>query len=170
MKFLIILGFLNLIVITCNSQSQEELEYMKNYEKRITLNRIDDVYIPMDTEDAMKELDRLTEEEARKKIITVPEDSIASKLHFSLGRWMLIHWGMEAGSRISHYYKLKGISTNDDKIDLLIRCFYRHIAGQALDEEKLIKHYLDKQAEEMKIRKSKAKVIGTLGPNKKHNE
>lgn len=38
------------------------------------------------------------------------EDVIASKLHFSLGRWIELNWSLVEGSRLSHYYKLKGVT------------------------------------------------------------
>lgn len=162
-----VLGLFPLVV---GAQSVQEREYKKNYESRIQLSRINDVYIPSNTDEAMKELVRLTEPEARAKLLTVPEDSIASKLHFSFGRWMLIHWGFDEGSRISHYYSLKGIRDTDDKLDLLIRCFYRHLENKPLREEELIKYYIGKEEAEAELRKKKAKVLQTLGPSKKHNE
>ncbi|MEO6190438.1 MAG: DUF6794 domain-containing protein [Saprospiraceae bacterium] len=170
MKIIVLNICLIFSAITVQAQSNQEIEYQKNYEKRIKLTRINDVYIPVNTEEALKELMRLTEPEARAKLLTVPEDTIASKLHFSLGRWMLLNWGMEEGSRISEYYKSKGVSFNDDKIDLILRCFYRFLAAKDLKEEELIKHYIDKRNEELKLKHNKAKVVETIIPGKKHNE
>ena len=146
------------------AQSEAEEDFNRKYQERIKLTRINDVFIPANTAEAMKELDRLTEEEARRKLITVPEDSIASKLHFSLGRWMLLNWGMEEGSRLSHYYRLRGVSYADDQVDLLLRCFYRHVAGKDLRAKDLIKHYADKRQAEFEDKKRKAKVIREIGP------
>lgn len=67
------------------------------YQARIQLERINDVYIPMNIEDAMLELDRLTDDKMAKSLLELPEDSIASKLHFNLGRWMQINWGWKRG-------------------------------------------------------------------------
>lgn len=152
------------------AQTTTEEEYNRRYQERIKMTRINDVYIPANTEEAMKELVRLTEEDARKKLLTVPEDTIASKLHFSLGRWMQLNWGMDEGSRISHYYKTKGISYTDDQIDLLLRCFYRFVSGSDLREDDLVRHYTAIRKLEAEERKKKAKVIKELGPGKKHNE
>ena len=96
-------------------------EFLEAYQKRIKLERINDVYIPADLKDAMEELDRLTDQRAAEKLKYAPEDTVASKLHFSLGRWMQLHWGLEEGSRLSHYLKIKGLSFPDDMMDLLIR-------------------------------------------------
>ncbi len=161
---------ISFVVTLCFAQTEKEQEFKKNYEKRIQLARIDDVYIPVNTEDAMKELVRLTEEEARKKLLTVPEDTIASKLHFSLGRWIMIHWGLEEGSRLSHYYVQKGMGNKDDIVDLLLRSFYRHLKGVALEEDKLVAKYIVKQKTDLEERKKKSKVIKSIRPGENHKE
>jgi hypothetical protein len=129
------------------SQNTEE-EYLKEYEIRIKQERINDVYIPKNVNDAMKELDRLTNDKEAEKLKTSSEDTIASKLHFNLGRWMQIHWGLEDGSRLSHYLKSKGVTFPDDMMDLLIRCWYRHIKKIPLNENDLIDKYIAKRREE----------------------
>lgn len=152
------------------SQSFDTTAYLKKYQERITLSRLDDIYIPKNTEDAMKELLRLTDPEGRVKILSVPEDSIASKLHFGLGRWMLINWGFEEGSRISHYYKENGVSNFDDMQDLLIRSFYRTLAQKPIKEKELFNFYISKRKKEHEEKLKKSKVIKNLGPVKKHME
>jgi uncharacterized membrane protein len=59
------------------AQSFDTTAYLKKYNERIKMSRIDDIYIPKNTEDAMKELLRLTDPDGRTKILSVPEDSIA---------------------------------------------------------------------------------------------
>ena len=146
-KNLIISGiFLICAEITFAQNTAEE--YLKNYENRIKQERINDVYIPKDLKDAMRELDRLTNKKAAAKLKTSPEDTIASKLHFSLGRWMQLHWGLEEGSRLSHYLKSKGLTYPDDMMDFLIRCWYRHINNLSIDDHKLIQKYIIKRKEE----------------------
>ncbi|MBK9272270.1 MAG: hypothetical protein IPM48_11815 [Saprospiraceae bacterium] len=141
------------------SQDLDSVEFIKNYNERILLSRINDVYIPKDTDDAMAELLRLTDSEGRKKLITASEDTIASKLHFSLGRWISINWGFEEGSRLSHYYKLKGVTETDDKIDLLIRAFYRTVKSDPIMEDKLVNHYIAKRKKEHELRSKKFKSM-----------
>ena len=66
-KNLIISGiFLICAEITFAQNTAEE--YLKNYENRIKQERINDVYIPKDLKDAMRELDRLTNKKAAAKI------------------------------------------------------------------------------------------------------
>ncbi|HEX5624839.1 MAG TPA: DUF6794 domain-containing protein [Saprospiraceae bacterium] len=139
-----------------------EAEFLKNYESRIGLEYINEVYIPKDLADAMRELDRLTNDAMAAELLEINEDSVASKLHFSLGRWMAIHWGLEEGSRLSHHLKSRGLSFPDDMMDLLIRCWYRHLKGQALHDQKLINSYIVKRKREHEERLKKRK--GTLTP------
>ncbi|MBK9221877.1 MAG: hypothetical protein IPO16_07095 [Saprospiraceae bacterium] len=129
-------------------------QYLKNYEARIKLERIDDVYIPKDLKDALKELDRLTDTKTALELISSSEDTIASKLHFNLGRWMQIHWGLEEGSRLSFYLKNRGLSFPDDMMDLLIRCWYRHLKQLPLDDQQLIDHYINQRQMEFQLRKA----------------
>ncbi|MBK8484500.1 MAG: hypothetical protein IPL31_09215 [Saprospiraceae bacterium] len=129
-------------------------QYLKNYEARIKLERIDDVYIPKDLKDAIKELDRLTDTKTALELISSSEDTIASKLHFNLGRWMQIHWGLEEGSRLSFYLKNRGLSFPDDMMDLLIRCWYRHLKQLPLDDQQLIDHYINQRQKEFQLRKA----------------
>ncbi|MBK7811938.1 MAG: hypothetical protein IPI50_12025 [Saprospiraceae bacterium] len=148
-----------LLFTSLKSQDLDSVEYIKKYNERILLSRIDDVYIPKDTKEAMEELKRLTDVEGRKKLITAPEDTIASKLHYSLGRWISLNWGFDQGSRLSHYYKLKGVVEIDDKIDLLIRAFYRDLKGLPIQEDKLIKGYIAKRKLEHQERMKKFKSL-----------
>ncbi len=148
-----------LFITSLKSQDLDSVEYIKKYNERILLSRIDDVYIPKDTKEAMEELKRLTDVEGRKKLITAPEDTIASKLHYSLGRWISLNWGFDQGSRLSHYYKLKGVVEIDDKIDLLIRAFYRDLKGLHIQEDKLIKGYIAKRKLEHQERMKKFKSL-----------
>jgi|SRR6185436_5537612 len=145
-KIFITAFFITTIVISYAQNTPEE--YQKIYEERIKLERINDVYIPKDLDDAMKELDRLTNDKAAENLKASPEDTIASKLHFSLGRWMLINWSLDEGSRLSAYLKVKGLSFPDDMMDLLIRCWYRHISHLPLNENKLVENYIIKRKAE----------------------
>ena len=146
LKKVLIYSLFSISVLSIHAQNTAE-EYIKTYNQRIKMERINDVYIPRDLYDAMKELDRLTEVKVAAKLKSSPEDTIASKLHFSLGRWMLLNWGLEEGSRLSYYLKSKGLSFPDDMMDLLIRCWYRHIKKLPMEENKLIQKYIIKRKE-----------------------
>lgn len=143
--------FFSIIWTVCNAsiwaQDTEE-EILRIYKDRITQERINDVYIPKDLPDAMLELDKLTDAKKARELLQASEDTVASKLHFSLGRWMQIHWGLGEGSRLMEHLKSKGLSFPDDMMDLLIRCWYRHLKGQDLNEEILIQGYIQHRKKE----------------------
>ncbi|MBP8726053.1 MAG: hypothetical protein KBF37_11965 [Saprospiraceae bacterium] len=140
------------------AQSEAE-KWMRNWEARADLERIEDVYIPKDLAEAMSELDRLTDDSMAAVIALAPEGEIASKLHFSLGRWMQLHWGLEEGSRLAAYLRSRGLSFPDDMIDLLIRCWHRHLNGKPTEEEGLITKYQERRRLEHRKRLEKTERI-----------
>ena len=71
---------------------------------------------------------------------------------------MQINWGLEEGSRLAHYLKTRGLSFPDDMEDLIIRCWYRHLSNQALDDQKLIENYLIKRKSDYAKKLSKIKI------------
>lgn len=150
------IALLGIATVVTKAQDTEE-EILRIYKDRITRERINDVYIPKDIPDAMLELDKLTENKMALELLQANEDTVASKLHFSLGRWMQIHWGLGEGSRLMEHLKSRGLSFPDDMMDLLIRSWYRHLKGQAILEDALIQKYIQKRKQEHmeRLRKSK---------------
>lgn len=114
-------------------------EFEKQYKKNIRKTRIDGVYIPKDLDDAFSQLAKRSEPEALASFKHAPEDLVAKKLHFSLGRWMMHNWNFEEGSRISHYLQELGLRNNDDKAQFLIVSFHRHLNEIDLEVEKHVK-------------------------------
>ena len=165
MNGLLVIGFLFLSSYTF---SQTEAEYMAIYNKRITLEMIDGVYIPADLEDAFSELNRLSDPKGLTEFKSTPEDSIRRKLHFGLGKWMLVNWGMEDGSRISHYLKQKGISLPDDMVEYIIVMWHRNLNGKPFNSTEEIAAIQKRMAEEQKKRDEDKKVISV--EKKPHKE
>ena len=134
-------------------------EYEANYAARIKLEMINGVYIPYDLEDAFSELSRLSAPAGLAEFKSSPEDSIRRKLHFGLGRWILINWGLEEGSRISDYMKKHGVALPDDMVEVIIITWHRQLNGLPLkfNEEVAI---IDKRLQEEKAKRdSSAQVI-----------
>ena len=102
-------------------------ELQARYESRIGLTHINEVYIPMDVDDAMRELDRITSESAKESYKNATEELILEKLFFKLGKWMIINWGFEEGSRLAHEMRKTGIYHPDDMAKVLMVCYYRHL-------------------------------------------
>lgn len=134
-------------------------EYQANYAKRITQEMINGVYIPSDLDDAFSELVRLSDPKGLAEFKVAPEDSIRRKLHFGLGRWILINWGFEEGSRMSHYMKGRGVSLPDDMVEVIIITWHRHLNKRPLKFEEEVAIIDKRKAEEKAKRDSLKEVI-----------
>ena len=135
----------------------EELE--KEYNRNIKKSIINGVYIPYDIEDAMKELEKKSPPKSLEKFKKAPEDIVAKKLHFGLGRWMVYNWNFYYGSRLERYLKNLGIEHPDDMADFLIICFHRHLNGKDLGIKELAEKFHKKRLE---IIEKKRQVIDTI--------
>ncbi len=150
--------FLTFLFLGGISFAQTPAEFEANYAKRIKLEMINGVYIPSDLEDAFSELSRLSSTEGLATFKASPEDSIRRKLHFGLGRWILINWGLEDGSRISAYMKNKGVTVPDDMVEVIILTWHRHLNDRPLriQEEVAI---IDKRLEQEQAKRDSLKEI-----------
>ena len=164
MRLKLLLVFLSFAFI---SIGQTPAEYEANYNARIKLEMINGVYIPFDLQDAFAELSRLSAPEGLTDFKSAPEDSIRRKLHFGLGRWIMINWGLEEGSRISDYMKKHGVALPDDMVEVIIITWHRHLNGLPLkyNEEVAI---IDKRLKEEKAKRDAQaqKVILETKPHK----
>jgi hypothetical protein len=95
------------------------------------MEEINGVYIPADLNDAFAELDRLSEPKGLAKFKNAPETAIANG-HFGLQKWVQLNWGLDDGSRISNYLKVKGISVPDDMSRTIVLCYHRHLNGKPI--------------------------------------
>jgi len=155
--FLMLLGFLAFASFPAFSQTPEEFE--ANYAKRIKEEMLFGVYIPVDLNDAHAELSRLADQEGLLKFQTAPEDSIRRKLHFGFGRWIMTNWGLEEGSRISHYLKTLGVSRPDDMVRLIIVTWHRKLNNRPLEIEKELAEIKSSMDAEKAKRDQDKKVI-----------
>ena len=126
-KLRLLLAFLS-FAFACAGQTPAE--YEANYAVRIKMEMINGVYIPEDLPDAYNELSRLSAPKGLAEFKSSPEDSVRRKLHFGLGRWILINWGLEEGSRISDYMKKHGVALPDDMVEVIIITWYRQLNGR----------------------------------------
>ena len=139
------------------SNTAEEFE--KQYERNIRKSRINGVYIPKDLNDAINELVKLSPPESLEKFKIVSEDIVAKKLHFGMGRWMIVNWNFYEGSRLSNYLKNLGVGHPDDMADFLIVSLHRHLNGKDLKTAESAAIIKKKNIEKVKKRR---KVIDTI--------
>lgn len=157
--FCLFLGFTLNLSGQAVYDSAEEAE--KQYNINIKQTHLDGVYIPANLEEAMEELKQLSDEEALKKFAEAPIDQIAEKVHFGIGRWMIVNWQFYSGSRLSHFVKSKGAMTPDGMAQYIIRHFHAHLNNTTPNEEELLKKVNAKHEAEMKKLRANDKVIKT---------
>ena len=156
-KHLLLAGIFLGMAFQSFGQTAEEFE--ANYTKRIKEEIINGVYIPVDLGDAFAELTRLAEPSGLIAFKASPEDSIRRKLHFGFGRWIMNNWGLEEGSRISHYMRSKGVLMADDMVRVIIVTWHRQLNGKPLKLEEEIAIIANRMREEKAKRELDRKVI-----------
>lgn len=113
-------------------------EYEASYQKRIKEEYLHQVYIPKDLTDAFLQLNQLIDRESKDKFKSIPENIAATKLHFSLGRWIIHNWGFYGGSRLSHHLKALGLYHPDDMASFIIISYHRSINRNNINVKPLI--------------------------------
>ena len=84
----IVLAF-SLLMITGVLFGQEDIaaEHQRKYEENILKEEINGIYIPMDIDDAMVQLNKIANEESRAKLIGADEELVVERLNRGLGKW-----------------------------------------------------------------------------------
>jgi len=118
-----------------------EKGYEAQYQGNIKKSRINGVYIPANLEEAFKELDDLSPEQAKAKFKNAPEEVIATKLHFGLGRWISVYWNFIEGSRYVEYLRQLGITDPDHMIQFTIVSYHRYKNNKPLEVEAQVEKY-----------------------------
>lgn len=125
---------------------------MEQYEKNIRREYLNDIYIPVDIDDAISELKALGDPAGLQKFKQAEEEVIQSKLHFGLGKWIATKWNLRDGSRYGHYLRSMGISHPDDQVQFTIVSLHRHLNDVPLDIESRAQAYAKKREEEQRKR------------------
>ena len=157
----LIYTILGVFLFTISIDAQVPLtkdQWQERYDRNIMKQRLYGVYIPADMDEAFEELAALARAEDLAKFSAAPEDTIAVRLHFGLGRWISHNWRFEEGSRFSHWLKLKGLSFPDDMVQTVIRSFHRKLNKKELDIEQQVEVLIAKRKQEHDERMKKAKV------------
>lgn len=134
-------------------------QYEARYQERIKLSEIAGIYIPVDLQDAFTQLERLASTESLAFFREQSEDEVVARLFPKLGRWIILNWGFEGGSRLSHTLRTQGVYAPDDMSRLIMRSFHRYLNGQPLDVDGQILLIQERVAQEQLERQKEAKVI-----------
>ena len=154
-KFILSVLLFGFLQFPAKSQTMPatESEFDSLYKINIRLSKINGVYIPKSMEDAFERLNRLSPPESIQKFKMAEEETVCKKLHFGLGRWIIVNWNFYEGSRFSHFLKGKGLLHPDDMAQFVLRTYHRYLNSQDLNEEELIKYFAAERkakVEEMK--------------------
>ncbi|MCB0661954.1 MAG: hypothetical protein KDC24_04395 [Saprospiraceae bacterium] len=134
-------------------------EFQQKYEWRIKREILNGVYIPKDLGDAFNELNKKIDAESKAKFLMVPEDTAAIKLHFSLGRWMIVNWGFYEGSRFSHYLRQAGITYPDDMARFVIITYHRFLNEKPLEIKALAESIKEERQADYKQKMEGATIL-----------
>ncbi|MBK7873423.1 MAG: hypothetical protein IPJ74_23560 [Saprospiraceae bacterium] len=139
--------------------SKEAFE--KEYQRRIKLEYINEVYIPVDLTDAFVQLNKLIDDSSKASFKSMSEEEAARELFFGFGRWMIVNWDFYNGSRLSHYIRELGITFPDDMARFIMVSYHRNLNRRPLDVKTQIEYYQEKRRKEHEERLSKGTVIKT---------
>lgn len=109
----------------------------KQYQQRIKKDVINGVYIPADLAECFVELNKKISKESKAKFKVMSEAEAATKLHFSLGRWIWHNWSFYEGSRLSVYLNKVGVHHPEDMARLIIITYHRYLNKKPLEVKEL---------------------------------
>ncbi len=129
------------------------------FQKRIKKEYLNRVYIPKDLADCFIQLNKLIDDDSKKKFKIAPEEVVSRKLHFSLGRWMMVNWSFYQGSRLSAYLKDLGIHEPDDMARFIIISYHRNLNRKELKIKEQITFYQEYREKERLEKQAGGEVI-----------
>lgn len=98
------------------------------------------VYVPKDLKDCIRVLDSLVPDTSKVQLASMDELQAVGACHFGLGLTIRNQWGLWSGSRLSEYWKKKGVFHPDDMSGIILRCYHRHLTGKPMRARKLIRN------------------------------
>lgn len=159
------LAIIFLTVFCCANagQAQEDTTHFRSetekYEWRLRQSVLYGTYIPKDVNEVILELNKKIDAQSKAKFSNVTEDEAATKLFFSLGRWMTHNWSLYEGSRLSKYMQDLGIHHPDDMVRFFIIVYHRSLTKQPLDVKALVAKFNEKEEAEKKERLEKGTIL-----------
>lgn len=152
------------LTIALNAQKSEnppgsEDAIEAEYQKRIKKEYLAGVYIPKDLADCFIQLNKLIDDQSKAKFKSAPEEVVAKKLHFSLGRWMMVNWSLYRGSRLSAYLKNVGVHFPDDMARFIIISYHRNLNRSELKIKEQVEYYQEYRKKKFDEEREAGEVI-----------
>ena len=112
---------------------KEKERRKEEHKRRLTLEKIDDIYIPKNLYESLTELDRILNFENKKQLIE-SKDSWQFNSHMGgLGMWIRNNWGINGGSRLLKYFNDRNIGKemfgNDEISGVIIEQYILWLKG-----------------------------------------
>ena len=100
----------------------------------------DEIYIPVDLEDAFRTLDASIDELTIKRLRS--GEIHPDEMHFGLGAHLRNSWRLWSGSRLSLYFNKLGIFHPDDMSGIILRSYAAHLREEPIQLEEQIQFYV----------------------------
>lgn len=111
-------------------KQQVEIKERQEYARRLTLETINNVYIPKNLEDCFLQLDKLLSEIDKKEMQALPKRDNMIQYHLGLGMWIRNNWGLWGGSRLQKYFNDRGITHPDEMSSIILEYYYDWLSGK----------------------------------------
>lgn len=112
---------------------KEKERRKEEYKKRLTLENIDDIYIPKNLYESLTELDRILNFENKKQLIESKDIWQFNSHMGGLGMWIRNNWGINGGSRLLKYFNDRNIGKkifgNDEISGVIIEQYTLWLKG-----------------------------------------
>ncbi len=133
----------------------------ERYQKRITKEYLDKVYIPKDLSDAFVQFNKLIEKPTQDKFKSVPEKVAIDKLYFSFGKWISYNYGFRDGSRFSVYLNGIGLYHPEDMVKFVMTTYHRNLNKAKLDVKPLLEGLIANREKIKEERKLQGELISS---------
>jgi hypothetical protein len=153
-KLSVIFFFALCFATAANAQvdTTKERPEAEKYAWRLRQEVLYGTYIPKDVNEVILELNKKIDAPSKAKFSQVTEDQAATRLFFSLGRWMTHNWSLYEGSRLSKYMQDMGIHHPDDMVRFFIIVYHRSLTKRPLEVKELVAKFVEKEEAEKKER------------------
>ena len=111
-------------------RQQQVREDRQEFERRLTLDTINGVYIPANLLECLVELDKQLSEIDKQEMQALPKREDMIRYHHSLGMWMRNTWGLWGGSRLQKYFTDRKISHPDEMSSVVLYHYHDWLNGK----------------------------------------
>lgn len=107
----------------------EKLKQKEEYKKRLTLDKINDRYIPKNLYECLTELDKILNFDSKKQLKEATETWQFNSHMGGLGMWLRNNWGINGGSRLLVYFNNRNIKNRDEISGIIIEQYINWLKG-----------------------------------------